>query len=292
MNKLILLLLPLSLFAKLNIAVSYPYIGALVEEIAQDKLKITVLAKGNWDPHFVVPKPSLIVKLRRSDALIMNGGQLEIGWLPPLIRRAANSKVHVNTSSFLNLSHQVQMIQIPVSVDRSLGDVHPDGNPHFHLDPNNILVLAKSITRFLIQLDAENKTFYEKNLNEFTQRWNNNLLRWKTKMQAKKGMKILQFHDNLAYFNKAYGLESIATIEPLPGIPPSSKHVFKLISLIESEKPQCILHDVYHSTKTAKYLKNKTNIKIILMPHDINALDGIESLENLFDYLVKEVSNV
>jgi len=292
MKKLFLLLLPLALFAKLNVAVSYPYIGAIVKEVAQEKVKITVLAKGDWDPHFVVPKPSLIAKLRRSDALIMNGGQLEIGWLPPLISRAANTKVQPNAPSFLNLSHYVQMIQVPVSVDRSLGDVHPAGNPHYHLDPNNILILARSVSAFLIKLDAPNKEVYEKNLSAFSKKWEKNIVRWKQEMANKKGMKIIQFHDNLAYFNKAYGLLSIATIEPLPGIPPSSKHILKLIALIKDQKPTCILHDVYHSTKTAKYIQNKTGIKIILMPHDLQSQEGIDSLETLFNHLVKELNDV
>lgn len=287
----LLIFLPLTLTAKLNIAVSYPYIGALLHEIAKDKVDITVLAKGNWDPHFVVPRPSLISKLRRSDALIMNGAQLEIGWLPPLIRRAANTKVNPNAQSFLNLSHQIELIQKPQSVDRSLGDVHPDGNPHFHLDPNKILTLAQKISDFLVRIDALNQQEYEKNREMFTQKWKRHLLRWKEVMKDKRGMKVIQFHDNLAYFNRAYGLKSIATIEPLPGIPPSSRHTLELIGLIKADNPCCILHDVYHSTKTAEYLADKTGIKLIIMPHDIGALDSVESLVGLFDYLTEAVHN-
>jgi zinc/manganese transport system substrate-binding protein len=104
-------------------------------------------------------------------------------------------------------------------------------------------------------------------------------------MEAKKGMKVIQFHNNLAYFNKAYGLENIGTIEPLPGIPPSSRHIIKTIKLIKDQEPCCILHDVYHSTKTAEFIREKTGIKIVLMPHDIGALDDIEDLTSLFDYL-------
>ena len=288
---LFFLVVPMALFAKLNVAVSYPYIGVLTQKIAGDKVDVTVLAKGNWDPHFVVPRPSLIAKLRRSDALIMNGAQLEIGWLPPLIKRAANAKINPNTQGFLNLSHQVELIQKPQSVDRSLGDVHPDGNPHFHLDPNKILRLAESIGDFLIKIDAENAQEYRKNLQSFSQEWKIHLARWEKAMADKKGMKVIQFHDNLAYFNQAYGLKSIATIEPLPGIPPSSRHTLSLIKLIQEQSPSCILHDVYHSTKTAQYLVDKTGIKLIIMPHDIGALDSVDSLVSLFDYLTKAVHN-
>ncbi len=234
---LLLLLLPLTLLANLNVAVSYPYIGAIVKEIGGDSVDVVVLAKGNWDPHFVVPRPSLISKVRNADALIMNGGQLEIGWLPPLINRAGNRKTSPNAKTFLNLSNYVALINKRGDVDRSGGDVHPDGNPHFHLDPKNILILAQRIQKFLTDIDSQNAEIYAKNYTDFSKMWNLKLQEWKTKMANKSGLQVIQFHDNLAYFNKAYGLESIATIEPLPGIPPSSRHTINLIKLIKEKKP-------------------------------------------------------
>ena len=279
------LFLPLTLLAHMNIAVSYPYIGAITKSIGGEHITTVVLAKGNWDPHFVVPRPSLISKVRRADALIMNGGQLEIGWLPPLINRAGNPKAKPGTSTFLNLSHHVELIQKPKNVSRSGGDIHPDGNPHFHLDPNNILVLANTIKKFLISIDSEHSSIYETNFSAFKSSWDQKLAIWKEKMEMNKNKKVIQFHDNLAYFNECYGLESIGTIEPLPGIPPSSRHTLKLINLIKEQKPGYILHDVYHSTKTAEYISDKTGLRVVLMPHDIGALEDIEDLTSLFDYL-------
>ncbi|MBU1995233.1 zinc ABC transporter substrate-binding protein [bacterium] len=287
--RLLLLFLPFTLFAHLNIAVSYPYIGAITKSIGGEHITTVVLAQGNWDPHFVVPRPSLIAKMRNADALIMNGGQLEIGWLPPLINRAANPKTNTNAKTFLNLSHHVELIQKPSNTDRAEGDIHPDGNPHFHLDPNNILLLANIVKEFLISIDLEHKMIYEKNYENFSLMWNEKLGMWNKKMADKKGLKVIQFHDNLAYFNKAYGITSIATIEPLPGIPPSSKHILGLIKLVENEKPCCILHDVYHSTKTAEFIHDKTGIKVVLMPHDIGALENIEDLTSLFNYMTEAV---
>lgn len=290
MHKLLLLLfLPLALLANIKVAVSYPYIGALTKSIGGDNVNTIVLAKGNWDPHFIVPRPSLIAKVRSADALIINGGQLEIGWLPPLLDRAANNKVRVDGAGFLNLFHYIDPIGKPVSVDRACGDIHPDGNPHFHLDPHNILILAEKIKIFLIYTDLENKDIYDRNYNTFVAKWKEKMLQWNEKMQNKKGMKVIQFHNNMAYFNKAYGLSNIGTIEPLPGIPPSSRHTMKLIKLIKEQKPCCILHDVYHSTKTAEYISQKTGIKVVLMPHDVNSLDDIDDLISLFDYLTSAI---
>ena len=286
MNKfLILLLLPLSIFAHMNIAVSYPYIGAITKSIGGEHINTVVLAKGNWDPHFVVPRPSLIAKMRNADALIINGAQLEIGWLPALLRRASNPKTNVASESFLNLAQHVELIHKPISVDRAGGDVHPDGNPHFHLDPENILILAGAIKKFLINLDAQHSDIYIKNHENFSASWKKKMQVWQDKMQSKKDLKVIQFHNNLAYFNKAYGLQNIGTIEPLPGIPPSSRHIIKTIKLINEQKPCCILHDVYHSTKTAEFIRSKTGIKVVLMPHDIGALEDIEDLTSLFEYL-------
>lgn len=291
MKKLLTLitLMPLTVLAHLNIAVSYPYIGALTKTIGGEHITTTVLAKGNWDPHFIIPRPSLIAKMRNADALIMNGGQLEIGWLPPLINRAGNPKTSPSSATFLNLSHHVELINKPSVIDRKEGDIHPDGNPHFHLDPKNTLLLGDTIKKFLISIDKEHSEVYKKNYSDFSKMWNRKMSEWSQKMSNKKGLKVIQFHDNLAYFNKAYGLVNIGTIEPLPGIPPSSKHVIATIKLIKKEDPCCILHDVYHSTKTADFISLKTGVKVVLMPHDIGALENIEDLGSLFDHLTSAI---
>ena len=170
-----------------------------------------------------------------------------------------------------------------------MGDIHPDGNPHFHLDPRNILIVAGTIKEFLISIDSENKADYEKNYVEFSKIWKGKLAIWDARMKDKDGLQIIQFHDILAYFNKAYGLINIATIEPLSGVPPSSKHTMELIHLIDGLQPRCILHDVYHSTKTADFISSKTGIEVIMMPHDIGAMDDVDDLVSLYDYLTSAI---
>jgi zinc/manganese transport system substrate-binding protein len=287
--RLLLLLLPLGLFAQLNIAVSYPYIGVLTKEIGGKNINTIVLAKGNWDPHFIVPRPSLISKVRNADGLIMNGAQLEIGWLPPLMKRASNPKIKMNSATFLNLSHHVALISKPKNFTREGGDIHPDGNPHFNLDPKNILILANVIKEYLSLIDSKNAKNYTNNYDKFRNVWEKKMLEWDLRMQSKKGTKIIQYHDVLGYFIKAYGLQSVGNIEPLPGIPPSSKHTFNLIELIKKEKVVYIVHDVYHSMKTAEYISSKTDIPIILMPHDVQSLNSIGNLVSLFDYLTSAI---
>lgn len=275
--------------AKIDIAVSYPYIGALVEAVGQDRVNVSVLAKGNWDPHFVVPRPSLISKVRNADALIINGAQLEIGWVPPLIKRAGNRKL--SQGAFLDLSTKIRLIDGAHDVSRSGGDVHPDGNPHFHLDPHNIPLLASAIASFLSKLDAEGKGYYDSNLQTFDIAWKKDLEKWDEQMADAKGREVVQYHTVFNYFLQAYGIDSIGTIEPLPGVAPSSRHSMHLIDMMKKEKPCCILHDVYHPTKTAEFIAKKSGIRLVIVPHDIGALNDIESLEALFTYLVEAATD-
>ena len=281
-------LFSITLWAKLNVAVSYPYIGAIVKAVGDDKVNVTVLAKGNWDPHFVVPRPSLISKLRNADVIIINGAQLEIGWIPPLIKRANNRKLY--GKGFLDLSQKIDLIEVPKRVSRAGGDVHPDGNPHFHLDPHNIPKLATAIAAFISGHDTANSSAYHANAKAFNDAWADKLTVWDRKMAAAKNKKVLQYHKVFSYFLRAYGLESIGTIEPLPGISPSSRHTMDLISIIKTEQPCCILHDVYHPTKTAMFLEEKTGISLIVVPHDIGALDDVNSLPALYEHLINSVA--
>jgi zinc/manganese transport system substrate-binding protein len=272
--------------AKMTVAVTYPYIASIVQEIAGDKVGVNTLAQGNWDPHFVSPKPSLIGKLRTADVLIINGGELEIGWLPPLLDKAANT--HLNqTSNVLDFSTKVTLIDVPKSISRENGDVHVDGNPHFHLDPRNIPLLAEAVTVFLSQKDATNSDEYRKNLTLFKQRWAINLKRWEAQMAPLKGQAVVQYHPVFNYFLRAYGLRSIGTIEPLAGIPPSSSHTMKLIALMNEQKPFCILHDVYHPTKTGEFIADKTGVKLAVLPHDIGATSRANDLSTLFDTMIQ-----
>jgi len=290
MKKLLFLLFPFALFAQLNVAVAYPYIGAVTEKIGKEHINVNILAPGSWDPHFVVPRPSLIAKMRSADALIINGGQLEIGWLPALIQRSNNPNVQPGSNGFLDLSMHVKLLHEHEEVSRAGGDVHPEGNPHFHLAPANILLIAAAVAEHLGTLDPKNTAAYQSNLKTFEQEWQQHMQRWGKALEKAKDIKVIQYHNLFAYFLETYGIESIGAIEPLPGIPPSSKHTMELIELIEREKPYCILHDVYHATKTAEFISRKTGIEVATIPHDIGSLDSVETLTDLFDFLVETLT--
>ncbi len=288
---LIMTLLASVAYAKVEIAVTYKYIEDITKSIGGASVSITTLSKPKEDPHFVIARPSLIAKLRNVDLLILNGGQLEIGWLPPLIDRANNANVFDGAKGFLDLSNQIEMIDTHSSVSQTDGNIHPDGNPHFILDPYNVTIVAKTIMRKLSKLDPKNKDIYQKNYKSFKRKWDKNLTLWDTKMKPFEGRKVIQYHKSFDYFLKRYKMELLDTIEPIAGISPTAKHIQSLIAKIKEEKSDLlIMHDIYHNKKAAKLISAKTELTIIDIPHDVDALRGANSIENLFNTIINKLT--
>lgn len=288
---LLILFVTLPLFARIRIATSYPYIADLTKRIGKDKVRVRALAPGNWDPHFVVPRPSLIAKVRNADLLIMNGAEVEIGWLPPVIRNSKNRRVQPGSSGLLDLSRSMRLIDVPKNVSRAHGDVHPSGNPHYYLDPYNIPKAAAAIYRRLCKIDGSNCNFYKKNYEAFRQQWMRKVAVWNSRMKSLRGKKVIQYHKNYNYFFKRYGIRSIAEIEPLPGIPPTASHIDKIIRLIKMRKVSLIISDVYHSKRPARFIAEKSGAKVVILPHDVNSVNNSGNLVKLFDEIVRRLTH-
>lgn len=273
----------------LRVVASYPYIREVVKTVGGERVTVDALSKGQWDPHVVVPKPSLISLVRRADLLIINGAQLEIGWIPPLLQQANNPGVLPSKKGFLDLSDHFDLIQKPDSISRAEGDIHPAGNPHFHLNPVNILKMAQLVSNKLIELDPAGKDLYTQNLTSFQAEWQKNLDRWSELMAPLKGSKVIEYHRNLDYFLNQFGITVIATVELLPGIPPTTRHMMDLIDLIKNEQISLILHDVYHNEKSSRYLAGESGLPMVIIPHDIEATPEVVSLETLYDTIVNRL---
>jgi zinc/manganese transport system substrate-binding protein len=282
----------LSLYAKkLNVVTAYPYIASIVQQVGGDRIEVHALASGDWDPHVIVPKPSYIARLRKADLLIMSGAQLEIGWLPPLMNQANNPKVDVGSRGLLDLSRYVQLIEVPSGVSRAQGDIHPEGNPHFYLDPANIPLLSAAIAGRLAEMDPAGAAGYQNNNEAFTEEWNGRLKGWDEKLEKIKGITVIEYHKNYDYFLHRYKLKLLGTIETLPGIPPTSKHITALEEMIASESVRFILQDVYHPDDAAKHLSEKYGIRLIKIPHDVGAVPGAKDIFTLFDEIIRRLAN-
>lgn len=276
---------------ELNVITTYPYIASIVEKIGGEKVKVKSLADGRWDPHTIIPKPSYIAQLRNADLLIINGAQLEIGWLPQLVRQANNPAIHFDSKGFLNLSRHVQLIDIPRDVSRASGDVHPEGNPHFYLDYENILPMARAIKEKLVELNPENQDYFIENLELFKKILDEKIKLWQNAATQLKGLKVIEYHKIFDYFLLRTGIIIAGTIEPLPGIPPSSRHIETIDNLIKKEQIKHILQDVYNPSDASEYLARKNNIKMIKLPHDVGTTTEAKDIFSLIDTIFKRLLN-
>ena len=292
MLSILLLSVSLPLAAgELHVAATYPYIASIVQQVGGDRVDVHALADGDWDPHVIVPKPSYIARLRAADLLIMSGAQLEIGWLPPLMNQANNPKIDVGSRGLLDLSRYVQLIDIPAGISRAQGDIHPDGNPHFYLDPYNIPLLSKSIADRLAGLDPSGESDYQKNNEVFTEKWNGKLAEWDGKLEKVKGVTVIEYHKLYDYFLHRYDLKLLGTVETLPGIPPTSKHIDSLEKMITPGSVRFILQDVYHPDDASKLLAEKYGISLVKIPHDVGAVAEAKDIFTLFDEITRRLTN-
>ncbi|MBA1433371.1 MAG: zinc ABC transporter substrate-binding protein [Epsilonproteobacteria bacterium] len=291
MKKILLtvLLTASSLFATLNVDTTYATLGAVAKKIGGGNVHVVVLGSSKYDPHFIVPKPSLLAKLRRADLLIINGGGLEIGWLLPLIQNAHNGKIQPGAAGFLDMSHFIKMIDKPVSVSRAFGDIHAQGNPHYVTDPHQIPTMAKVIAKKLQQLDPAHAALYKSNLEKFLHEWQAYLTNFDAKMAQCKTKKVLQYHELYNYFLKRYNITSIGNIVTFPGITPSSKHTLGLINAIKTNSVKKILQDVYHEKRTAKFIAAKTGASVVVVPHEVGAVKESDTLENFYNTIAQRI---
>jgi len=272
--------------AKTKIVVTYPYIAALVGEMAKDHVEVTTLAKGDEDPHFVVPRPSFIGKLRQADLLIINGASLEIGFVPPLIRQANNPKILPGSEGLIDLSQSVQLIEKPDSVSRSEGDIHPEGNPHFILDWHNVPALARAIADALTRADRGGADAYHKNLDAFLARWKAQSDAWDKRAAALRGKAIIQYHRLFDYFAMRTGLKIVGELEPKPGIPPTSRHLEELIEANAAGTIYMVVTDPYHERKSPEGLAKKLSVPWAVLPQDVQAVPAAKDIFSLYDTLL------
>ena len=289
---LIIFLLPASLFAsdKLNIFACEPEWKSLAEEIGGDKVKAISATHAKQDPHYIRARPSLIAKIRRADLIFCSGAGLEVGWMPILLQKA-NKTVQPGKLGYLMASNYTPVIDIPHKVDRSHGDVHPEGNPHVHLDPNNILLVAKELNKRLAVIDSINKNYYQENYNNFINRWKKSLLRWEKDIESIKGQRIIIHHKSFDYLFHWMKLDEIASLEVKPGIPPTASHLKNILQDINNNPADIIVISPYDPSEGALWLSKQTKIPFVTLPYTIGGNEESINLFALFDSSIKIIQN-
>jgi zinc/manganese transport system substrate-binding protein len=270
---------------KLNVITTTEDLAAIAREVGGDRITVESISRGYQDPHFVEAKPSFILKLQKADLLVTIGRELEIGWLPPLIQQSRNAKVQVGANGYLDASSQARILEIPQGqITRAMGDVHPLGNPHYWLDPENGKVVAKEIAEKLSQLRLNDRAYFEQRLSDFVARLSDAEKRWAALMAPYKGTKVVTYHRSFPNFAERFGLDVIGYVEPRPGIPPTPQHTLDLINEMKRQNVPLVLVEPYFDLKTPNSIGRETGAQVLVMPPSVGGVKDVTDYFTLFDY--------
>ena len=268
--------------AKLRVFACEPEWGSLLAELAADTIDVDVATNALQDVHVVEARPSLIAKMRKADLLVCSGAQLEIGWLPQLLRQAGNARVTSGAGNFM-AANQVTTLDKPASLDRAAGDVHPDGNPHVQLDPHRVLAIARALSARLAELDAANAAIYLQRLGDFESRWQAAIPRWEARAAPLKGKAVVVHHSAWVYLLQWLGMREIGSLEPKPGVPPTSAHLSSLIDVTKAGGAIAIICAAYQDSKPDEWLAGRTGVPALVLPFTVGGDEQAKDLFGLYD---------
>jgi zinc/manganese transport system substrate-binding protein len=260
--------------AQLKVLACEPEWGALTQELGGDKVSVYSATTALQDPHHIEARPSLIV---------CSGSELEVGWVPLLLTQSGNAKIQPGTPGFLEASQYVSKLEIPKVLDRSMGDIHPGGNPHIHLDPRNIAKVAQVLRDRLIQIDPANAQTYQARSAAFLARWREATRGWEAKAAPLKGLTMVVYHKNMSYLSEWLGLREMGSLEPKPGMPPTTAHLAELVTRMQGAPAKVIVYSAYNDPRAAAFLSERTGIPAVMLPFTVGGTEAAKDLFGLFD---------
>ena len=271
--------------AKPNVVSTTEDLAAIIHEVGGDRIAVDFIARGYQDPHFVEAKPSFILKLQKADLLVVVGRELEVGWLPPLVQQSRNARIQVGGPGYLDASLGARILDIPQGqITRAMGDVHPSGNPHYWLDPENGKAIARSVAGKLSQLRPGDKAYFDQRLSAFESRIDAGEQRWLAAMAPYKGIKVVSYHRSYTNFADRFGLDIIGYVEPKPGIPPSPQHTLDLVSEMRRQNVKLVLVEPYFDLKTPNAIGRQTGARVLVLPPSVGGVKEIGDYVALFDH--------
>jgi len=276
--------------AQLRVIATTPDLASVAREIGGDRVNVVALAKPTEDPHYVDAKPSHIVTLNRADALIEGGAELELGWLPPLLENSRNSKISAGAPGRIVASEGVKMLEVPTSFDRSKGDVHSLGNPHFMIDPVTVKIIARNIASHFAQIDPKNAATYNGNLGRFNAKLDAKYADWQKQLAPYRGARIVTYHKDFVYLAERFGLNVVDELEPKPGIAPSPAHLAQVIGKMKSSNAKVILVQPFQNRKTAETVARQTGATVLDISQQPGAVPNTTSYFDLMDNIVKTLA--
>ena len=271
--------------SKIRIMTATTDLASLAQEIGGDKVDVESVARGYQDPHFVDPKPSFLLKLSKAELLIVVGLELEISWLPPLITQSSNPRIQVGAPGYFDASRFAKILELPTGqVTRAEGDVHPLGNPHYWLDPDNGLRIAKGIQNKLSEMRPNDAAYFAQRYDSFEQRLKQSEQQWQAQMKPYAGRKVVTYHRSWPNFAEHFGLNVVGYVEPRPGIPPSPQHTVELIGQMKRDGVKIIMVEPYFDLKTPNSIARDTGAQVVVLMPSVGGEKEITDYFKLFDY--------
>lgn len=278
-------------YAELKVVTTTTDLAAIARAVGGKLVDAESLTPGTSDPHFMEAKPSMIRRVASADILLVIGADLEIGWLGPVLETARNRKVLPGSAGYLDLSAAVPLLDKSSGpINRAQGDVHVLGNPHYHLNPGNGILMAKAISARFQQLDPAHADQYRQNTESFIHELSSKIVGWKKRLEPLRGQPVITYHKSFRYLADAFGIQIVGQVEPIPGIPPNASHIEQLIERIRTEKAGLLLMEPFYERRSAAYLAAQTGIKIVIVPQAVGAESRIKSYFDLFDVIVERLS--
>lgn len=272
--------------AELQVFACEPEWGAVAKELGGDKLKSFSATTAFQDPHRIEARPSLVARLRRADMLVCTGAGLESAWLPILLRQAGNAKVMPGQDGNFEAAKHVDLLDIPKRLDRSLGDVHPAGNPHIHLDPRRLARIAQALSQRLVRLDPENTDYYVQRHRDFQHSWGQAISRWQQQAKALRGINVVVQHKYWIYLFDWLGIKELGALEPKPGLPPSAGHLSTLKQQLSRQAAQMIVRTNFDNPRAVNWLAKEVQIPIVELPLTVTASGKSSDLYGLYDVIL------
>ncbi|KPJ61206.1 MAG: zinc ABC transporter substrate-binding protein [Latescibacteria bacterium DG_63] len=268
---------------ELRVFACEPEWGALAEELGGNVLTVYTATTGKQDPHHIEARPSLLAKARQADLLICTGAELEIGWLPLLLRKTGNPRIQPGQPGYFVASDFVELREKPRHLDRSEGDIHASGNPHIQTDPHNIGLVADALAARLAELDPKNVEHYKRRYRDFSERWQVALERWNAQGAFLKGVPVVVHHKSWVYLEHWLGMREVCALEPKPGLPPNSGHLARVLSQLEKRPADLIIYAAYQDPRSAHWLSKKADVPAVALPFTVGGTKEAEDLFALYD---------
>jgi zinc/manganese transport system substrate-binding protein len=281
--------LPTLAHATLNVFACEPEWGALASEIGGDAVKVYAATTAMQDPHRIEARPSLIAQMRRANLAVCTGAELEVGWLPLLLRQSGNDEIQPGRPGYFEATRYVTLLDKPTLVDRSQGDVHAAGNPHIQTDPRNIARVGAALAQRLAEVDPANAAVYQARWKAFSARWETAISRWQQQAAPLKGMPVVVQHKFFPYLLNWLGIREVATLEPKPGVEPSVGYLAEVAARLKTTPAKAVLRTTYQSPRASEWLAERTNIPAIALPATVGGAPGADDLFGLFDVTLAEL---